>query len=301
MEVCVPIHIEYDTPATVPISDVIDSLVSIKMLIEEGGQNIGLIVPGLTVEKININVRSVSQESPLREILFVSLFLVFQKDLEGEVPPLIEKLTGLNIPENAETVVSLSFLLVTFYGLAYAKELLVKLHDNDVLEKKLDDLVNEMANETLVEPGEIRAKLDEKYKTKARMKLLAATAIKFFKTSKNQGNAEIKIGRRRLEPKLISEIPDSYVFEESVNLETVKNFENITLDLHAQDIDKKSSGWAAVPLNISSERIRMKLSNEVSVNQLWNREKITADITVKYRREGLDFEPYELTVTRVID
>jgi hypothetical protein len=65
MRVDVPFEVHYLTPGTVPIEDVIDALLSAKRLIEEGGYNLGDLVPGLHIEQVSVTVRSITQESPL--------------------------------------------------------------------------------------------------------------------------------------------------------------------------------------------------------------------------------------------
>jgi hypothetical protein len=73
----------------------------------------------------------------------------------------------------------------------------------------------------------------------------------------------------------------------------------VKLTIHAQDRDKDATGWAAVPEGISDRRIKMRLKDGVTPQALWNRDVIIGDVTVKYRREGLDFVASELHLSRV--
>jgi hypothetical protein len=43
----------------------------------------------------------------------------------------------------------------------------------------------------------------------------------------------------------------------------------------------------------------MRLKDGVTPQALWNRDVIIGDVTVKYRREGLDFVASELHLSRV--
>ena len=45
-------------------------------------------IDGLSVEKLEIKVREIAQESPLREVFAAALLVAFQKQLEAEVPNL---------------------------------------------------------------------------------------------------------------------------------------------------------------------------------------------------------------------
>jgi hypothetical protein len=57
----IPFEIKYLTDGPVPIGDIIDSLISAKLLIEEGGYNLARLVPGLQVEQVQVNVSSITQ------------------------------------------------------------------------------------------------------------------------------------------------------------------------------------------------------------------------------------------------
>ena len=70
-------------------------------------------------------MRSITQESLLREMLFAAIYVTAQKDLEREVPAMIELLTGIQVSENFKTVATLSVLIALFYGAAYVKDLVV--------------------------------------------------------------------------------------------------------------------------------------------------------------------------------
>ena len=301
MQVTVPFHMEYETPGSVPIGDVIESLTALKLLIEEGGFNLGHIVPNLSVEKVQVNVRSISQQSPLRELLLVTLFLAFQKQLEAEVPPAIESLLNVQVSKEYDTIVTVSVLMLIFYGVGYAKDLISNVTTRTQTQKMLDRLIGEFSKETGVAEEDVRKRLKARYKPRGRMKLLAASAVKFFKPSKDQGNVPITVGRRKIEPRLIREVPTDFAFNDASKLERSRNHSSIALDLHAQDKDKELAGWAAVPVGISGKRLRMKLVDGVTPDQLWNRDSIIGDIVMKYRRVGMEFEPYEIHLSRVLD
>src|SRR5947207_1420919 len=98
MRVDLPFEITYETTGVSPIDDVIDALVSAKLLIEEGGYNLAAFIPGLQIESVQVSVRTVSQGSHLRELLLVGIYLAAQPQLEREVPALVEKLTGTHVP-----------------------------------------------------------------------------------------------------------------------------------------------------------------------------------------------------------
>jgi hypothetical protein len=295
----VPIEVQYLTEGAVPIEDVIDALISAKLFIEEGGYNLTGLVPGLNVEQVQVHVRSVSQESPLREALFAAIYLTLQKDLEREVPALIELTTGTAVPENFKTIVTLSILIALFYGAAYVKDLVVLATINSKLKRQLNALIEDMAHRTGRSEDFIRKFLDDRYKPHGRIKVLAQAAFQFFKPSKAQSNAPIKLNNREISQEVISDVPEHYSYEEVLDAKTARNFSGVELELHAQDRDRDASGWAAVPKGITDKRLRMKLMDGVTPYELWGRNSVRGDVIVTYKRVGTEMVPSEIHLTRV--
>ena len=191
MQVDIPLKIVYDTPDRVPIGDVIDSLVALRQILDEGASNLGVFIPDLTVQKVQVTVRRITQESPLQEIFLVTLFLTFQKELEVEVPQAFEAITGISVSDKYDTMLVLSALIVVYYGIGYAKDVISKITTNTILNSKFDDIVRGLSGKIGVREESIKAALRKKYKSKKRLKSIALAAIKFFRPSKTQSNAGI--------------------------------------------------------------------------------------------------------------
>jgi hypothetical protein len=71
-------RVRYLTDDPVPIRDIIASLQGAESAIREAGRLLPLIVDGVKVEKVEIRVREVAQESPLRELFAIGIFVAFQ-------------------------------------------------------------------------------------------------------------------------------------------------------------------------------------------------------------------------------
>jgi 3D (Asp-Asp-Asp) domain-containing protein len=284
-----------------PIEDVIASLVAIKLLIEEGGYNLPHFVRGLQVEKVQVNMTRLSQESHLKELLLVGMFLAFQKNLETEVPAMFEKITGTHVPDEFKTILTLSVLIVIFYGVAYVKDLMTAVSTNSKVKGQLDNLIEDLASRTGRTVDEVRAFLDARYKPKGRIKTLAAAAYGFFKPSKTQLNAPIRVNERMIASETVADVPQDYSYEEIMDAETATAFQGVELELHAQDKDREASGWAAIPKGLSDKRIKMRLLDGVTPGQLWGKNHVRGDIIIKYKRTGTDITPIEIHLMRVHD
>src|SRR5271165_6186118 len=94
MEVSFPQVVIFTTEGRVSVADVAHSLLANEELVLHVGKILEFCIPGLTVEKVNVVFTSASTNSPLKEILGTDIYLTFQDELKGEVPGLIESLTG---------------------------------------------------------------------------------------------------------------------------------------------------------------------------------------------------------------
>jgi hypothetical protein len=296
----IPFEVKYLTDGPVPIGDIIDSLISAKILIEEGGYNLARIVPGLHVEQVQVNVSSISQESPLRELLLVAFFVATQQDLEKEVPALVELLTGTPVPENFKTLVTLSVLTALFYGAGYVKDMVSTGTTNSRIKRQLEAIIKELAARTGKTEDQIKKFLDEHYKPKPKIKVLAAAAVQFFRPSKSQSNAPIRVNGREIATDVVSDLPASYSYEEVLDAEYSRPFQRVQLELHAQDKDREASGWAAIPRGITDKRLKMRLVDGVVPSELWGRDQVHGDIIIKFKRVGTDMVPTEIHLTRVL-
>jgi hypothetical protein len=224
LQIEIPFRVDYQIDGVTPIEDVIASLVAIKLLIEEGGYNLPHFIDGFHVEKIQVNVTRLSQESPLRELLLVGMFLAFQKNLETEVPAMFEKITGTHVPDEFKTILTLSVLIVIFYGAAYVKDLMAAVSANSRIKTQLNEMVEDLASRTGKPASVVRAFLDERYKPKGRIKTLSAAAFGFFKPSKSQLNAPILVNERTITTETIADVPQDYSYEEIMDGDTSQPF-----------------------------------------------------------------------------
>ena len=72
--------VRYVTEKPVPVRDIIESLRGIETVLNETGKLLPKFVDGLIVEGLEIKVREIAQESPLREIFLLTLIVAFQED-----------------------------------------------------------------------------------------------------------------------------------------------------------------------------------------------------------------------------
>jgi hypothetical protein len=221
MDIVAPHQIVFETNEPVPIADVVASILGAEQLFRDIGPLLEICVPGLTVEKINLSVRSISQESPLKEIFILGLIAQFQKDIEKDVPQVIEKLTGGHIPAEYNSLISLIFIILAFYGIDFIYTQVSHGAFSKRIREKFDDLTKELSKETGLSEEKISSVLQTKY-GRSRARVLAHSALGLFSPSKRQRNAPVIIDQRRIESPTIADIPNEAQIDAANVPETVK-------------------------------------------------------------------------------
>lgn len=295
----VPVSITYETKGVTPIADIIAALTAAEDAIQDAVSLLPSMVKGLVIEHTQINVRSLTQESPLRELLLVSLVVAFQKDLTEEVPPLIESLLGIQISDSYDSIVTVATMVVVFYGVAFLKDIATKAVQNGALRSQFDELVEVLALRTGKTAEEIKAILDAKYSKPNTVKRLSKFATRIFLPSQKEGAAPMVVDRKRIEPEVIREVPFAQEFDSKEDFERYEPKYNISLEIHAQDRDKTATGWAAIPRGISDNRLKMKLIEPVTASDIWNKDAIVGDVTIVSRLTSDGYVPVEIHLTNI--
>jgi len=175
MEIRVPHQIIYNTQTDVPVSEVVDSLLGAERLLIEIGPFLEEIIPGLAVDSIRVSVKEVYQGS-LKEVLWAAIFIAFQKDLERDVPPLVNEIFDTDIPHRYDTLVTILFCLLLFYGADQIYQRVTKITEGSRIKAQLDGIVEEVSRECHVPAEKIKRTLEHRY-AKNRFRLLTRSVI----------------------------------------------------------------------------------------------------------------------------
>jgi hypothetical protein len=300
MEVRFPHTIVYDVPADVPVADVIDSLLGAERLLLDIGPLLERLVPDLEAQ-VRVYIREISPSRSLREVLIAALFLTYQKDLEKEVPDLVNKMFGMDVSQHS-TIASILFIVLLYYGAEFVFRLINKTADHSLLQDELNGIVRDACKEFNLTEDRIKQILADRYRTPSRIKLLGKAAIRVFVPSKRQNNAAILIGDRRIEPRIVGEVPSDTRLLDVDEPPVTEPVENVRIELHAQDVDRPKSGWAAVIPEISQTRLRMQIYPPIKTEDIYTKHEVSGDIILVSRRnESGNMEPYMFYLVRVHD
>jgi hypothetical protein len=272
----------------------------IEELITEMGPLLEACVPGLAIERIEVSIREISQGS-LKELMWAAIFVAYQPDLEKEVPNLLEHLFGTKMGHDYPTIITVLFLLLTFYGLNFVHKRLAKLVESDRLHAQLDGLISEAANHCQITEERMRRILEERY-AKGRIRQLVRASLRLFEPSKAHGNAGIRVSGRRIEPRLVSDVPSNAQMLDFEEPPLTRSLADVEIELHAQDIDRTRQGWAAVIPSLSRQRMRMELYPPISPVDIYTKSRIRGDIIVVFRLNAKsEQEPYLCHLVRLRD
>lgn len=256
--------VRYLTQDRVPIRDIIESLQGVETIMGEMAHILPMVLDGISVRKVDVKVREISQASPLRELFLVTLVVAYQQQLQDGIVAGVETATGASIPPNMEALVTVLALILVFYGVGAIKDLVTGGGDDGPSKRMLDGLLNDLAIATGKPAQDIRAKLDARYGDKTMWKKIANAASRFFTPSKKQDSAPIEVNDRTIDQEVVRDVPASYIFENEADAKSFRNFEGVALELHAQDRDNAGRGWAAVAKGVSEQRLRLRLMDNIS-------------------------------------
>jgi hypothetical protein len=298
MEITVPHQVEYEVPGPVSVDEIIATLQANADLFQEIGPLIERALPGLTIERITLHVREIHHGS-LRELFLAALVVAFQEDLKTKIPPVVEGLFGVDVPSEYDTLVTITVLLLLFYGADFLYKITTKNLGSGKLKDQLNGMIKEMSVKCGLSEKEIRDFLESRYGKPSRIKKLAEATGKFFRPSRRQGNSAIIVGHKRIEQDVVAEVPSDVQIEAIEKLSTSELIPNVEIELHAKDKDREKTGWAGVIPSISKKRLRMLLNPPIEPADVWGKEVIQGDVMLIREQKGDEFEPVEFHLTRI--
>lgn len=299
-EIRLPLSIVYETEGVTPVSDVIAALQAANEISKDVVSLLPSLFEGLKIEASSLNVRSLTQESPLREYFLLALVVAFQDDLKAEVPPVIEDLFSVRISDDYDTLVTVIFMIVVFYGASIAIDAIKKAFTPSLPKAKFDELIQVLAVETGRPAQDIRNIFEAKFAKPAATTRLLNQVSQFFAPSQKARNAPVRFDRDTIPSETIREIPYSgFGDQEKQDFSKYKPLAGVELELHAQDRDKASTGWAAVCPSVSPDRLKVRIIEPVQPSDLWQRDRITADVVIVEKLTAHGYQPTELQITAV--
>lgn len=299
MEILLPHRVEYLVDGPVSVDDFIASLQAQQKIALEFGVLLQGLFEGIQVQKNELRIRKITSGS-LKEAFFIALFVAYQKELQAAVPPMVEQILGVSIDQEHHVLVTISIVLLVFYGADYAYKRLTDQLGSKRIERKLNDAIEELAHATGKSSPEIRRIVERQFSRRERVKELAKASVKFFRPSRNGGNAPVVVGDQRIEREALQDIPNQVDLKVLDREEHSVPIYGTRIEIRQKDHDHDGQGWGGIVATISDARKPVRLYPHVSRDYLWEHDLVWADILVTYRVTATGHEPIRYHIMNIL-
>lgn len=297
--------VEYDVDSQVMVSDSVKSLEANDRLLKQAILVIEKLVPGLVLEYKSVSVPVVTQQSPLTEVFALAVVMTFQEKLSVEVPALVKSLTGVEVPHEYNTLLTVIVMMIAIMGIGRALDVLFPGRDKAAVDATQHELARKAGDILNKSPEAVETVVSDGFSGKMRRSLIS-NAQKLFAPTRGSTSATLRgrDGQVLIAPPAVTLAQAAAGLPIEVDVSdspptTSELKTGVEIILHAMDRDSKRSGWAAHIPNLSDDRIAMKLEKTISPESLFGREKIRGDILlVSQENDDGEMIPNEFLLLR---
>ena len=295
--------IEYTNREQYTLKEIADSLLAQQALVDCLPELLSKIAPGLTIERVKIGLKT-AETGSLKEEFWVAFFLSFQGELQGEVTDLITMLTGVEIPEQYDTIVTLMVLLVVLYTgrMVFAKFKKDEHNRPLAIEGNYNTILNLTAKTINVGPDILSSAVADTVESRP-AKSIRDADTRFFRLAKKGGAAPINSnGVEVITAGAVREYPT--IAELTVdNDNEIEPFPEVRIEILALDRQKRGVGWAGRFLDneIEGKRLIMDLAPQIDLSELDTAKIIMADTVVEFKGKDGALVPWKIHILKVIE
>jgi hypothetical protein len=299
--------LEYPDNHGITLSDVAATLLAHERLLPIVAELMESLTPGLAVENISIELDRL-QSGSLSEAFFVAIFLAFQKDLETEVPEWVSSITGIEVSDRYDTIVTVLFIVALYAGVRLLLDRTKKQESTGIpgvhFEGDYNTYVNIAADQLGVTPGAVKRAVDRAI-GKARIPTVARAAIDLFRPAKRGEDGRIiPRGLPEISRESVREFPSQLAFMEMDRDTMPFPIPVGTLRIRATDRDKFDKGWAGkIEFQGSiTKRLPLVLAPQVDPDQLAAMDSATVEAILENRMtDDGRTKPLRIHVMRILD
>lgn len=282
VRISLPYAVTYNTEKDVPVEVVAKSLLAHEFFIRDALQGLESIYSHhIALNHAQVTVRNISNASPLKEVLIAAFVLTVQEDLVEEVPKLIQQLTGKEVPENMETLVTLLTVVIVVYATSAIIERVMPGHSVMRLKETYSNKLDALQEDFDISKKDIDAYLQAKY-NESPSSALKRKAVEFFMPAKLgkavdivSPNGEILVPREA-----VNEVPLAVLEEGDEDITGYPLF-SVVLDIHRSDRDQRKYGWRAIVGEVSTKSVRLELDDSINPSSIYGSKEIVGDIIVQ--------------------
>lgn len=283
-------HLTYDISGDASVSDVANSLLANERMIRFSSMILEECIEGFHVDSVNVKVKQVTHQSPLKELLAFALVVTFQEDLAKEVPPFIEGLLGTDIPDQYDHLVTVLTMILAIYGVSHTYKRIFPDKTPEKLQGDYDKLMIVAGDYINIPPENLKNTIADKFKG-GLLRPLQTASLNYFRPAKKENSQIVGLDGNVISSDAVAESPSEIDLAGEDDLDTYP-LQNVAIEIRATDLDRKKQGWAAVVNDVTKKRLKMEIYPTVDIQNLIGKTEIKGDIIVVNKRDsGGDYLP----------
>jgi hypothetical protein len=234
------------------LTDIANTLIAHEKLVFLLAELLENSLDGVTVNRINIELER-AEAGSIYEHFLVALFVVFQKDLEKDVPDVIEALTGYRVDERFDTIITVLLFVLLFWGARYLGSRVLRKTDPNApvtvppaIQGDYNTYIHIAADQLNIPPERLEHAV-EKVAQGNKRQTLGRAAADLFRPAKRGGDGRIVAkGIPEVSPAAIAEFPNEAALADLGRDTEIEPYPNVVLEIRATDRDKRAQGWAGI-------------------------------------------------------
>lgn len=299
MEFVIPHQATYEFEGRASVPEIAKSLLAQDKLFRDAILVLEQCFPNLKVESVRIDIREVTQSSPFRTFMTASVLAVYASELGEDMPDILDTLFGVNVPDTYDSWVSVIILLIAIYGIDRLRSKLFPADGDRALDAEKERLLTAAADQASVTKGTMREAVETV--VGKRPGTVGRAALDFLAPAKRHKARSIKTGRELISEQAIEAVPSDLDLAQYEPASKVEPLEGAIVKFRAHDLDK-GKNWAATIEDVSPDRRPLHLAPDISVEPLFGKRAVKADVLVTSIRDlDGDYVPSLYYMTRVYD
>ena len=301
MEARISHSVVFDFDGVATVTEIANSLIAQERIFKDAVSIFCECFPGMQLDSVNIALREVTQQSPLREVFVGVIAASYGPELGEEVPDIVKSVLGIDVSDRYDAIISVLILVVAVYGFDWLVRRIYSIGKDGVAEKERKRLIGIVAKEMGISESQV-----EEAPGRAlgkRQRSVIRSAIDFFRPARRLKARKIEVGRGKdeISREVLERFPsDAEIaqFEPKTDMQELKN---VKITFRAHDLDKNEK-WAATIEEVSSGRRPLHVAPYIDAKQLFDRREIIGDVIVTYiADEGGELRPKLYYLQRVIE
>lgn len=277
MDITIPHTVTYDFDGRATVAEVAKSLVAQERLVREAFAVLEEVFPNLSFEAPRVELREVSQNSPLKTHMEALVVAAYATSLGEDVPDVLNTLFGVNVPDSYDSIVSVLVLLIAIWGVDWVRAKLFPGKKEPDLTAERDRLLADASNKASVTQEQMEEAIDKALKKHKRSVMKAAAD--FMEPAKKHKARSVSVAGAAIGQKAIAAMPSDIDLAQYEPATEFEQLDNVVVKFRAHDLDKNKA-WAATIEDVSPNRRPLHLAPDVRADQLFDRKEVRADVLV---------------------